>query len=201
MLLVSVLSQASSIVNSLLQFDSVYKQLYPLLNFFHLFVLFYIVYQLQNVKHPMPVSPTSTSTEEERKEYFNFRFKLRDWIIKHFGKTYWGEMRDKKNEAKKEYQDGLNRYIDDLIVRTNSSMTKIHKYFLWVFVCFILLYIFELINSFNYDAKEPVLHVFTVIFNNIATLFWFYIYITLNIHETQIEITDADKEKENGKIK
>jgi len=188
--LISILAQASSIVNNILQFDSIYMQLYPLLNIFHIYVLFYIIFNLKNIKQFIPSLRICSSKDDEYK-YKAFREKIKEWIINHFGSIYLEEW--EKND------DDFNNYVDKLTDNTNKNITKTHTYFLIVFGCFVLLYVFELVNSFTYTVNEPVLHILTMIFNNIATLFWFYIYLTFNVTKTTIEITKDEKIKKGGK--
>jgi len=200
--LVSVVSQASSIVNNLLQFDSIYKQLYPLLNVFHLYVLFYIISNLRNIKQ---LIPEPTLSKKKNKNYFNFRENLKQWIKSHFGEIYWKEWKEEDNDSnrkKRKKRKKINEYIDNLTKNTNKSIHKTHTYFMGVFGCFVLLYVFELINSFTYSVNEPILHILTMVFNNIATLFWFYIYLTFNGTETTIKIGQKNIFKdEKGEIK
>ena len=200
--LVSVVSQASSIVSNLLQFDNIYRQLYPLLNIFHIYVLFYIIFSLRNIKQYIP-APSLSSKDDDKNNYNRFRKKIEQWIKGHFGEIYWDKWDIKDNdskESKDNKKEKFDAYIDKLTKKTNRSIKKTHTYFMGVFGCFILLYIFELINSFTYSVNEPVLHILTMIFNNIATLFWFYIYLTFDITETTIEIRDKDRDDMKTKI-
>jgi len=227
---VSIVSQANSLVGNFLQFNNVYKQLYPFLNILHIYILLYIMSNLRNVKQFIP-SPIS----KENDNYPIFKRKLKAWIMGHFGEIYWKNEVEKKDEEKKpdtsddntltkcarlkekfkrwrkksfdrafweeiekkrkeEDRKNIDTYIDKLTTDTNENILKTHKYFLAVFACFILLYVFELINSFTHIIEEPVLHILTIIFNNIATLFWFYIYLTLNVYNTKIKIDYDDRE-------
>ena len=172
--LVSIVAQASSIVGNLLQFDSIYEQLYPILNAFHLYVLFYIISNLQNIRQLLP--------SKNDNGYLVFRVKLKQWIKDHFGKIYWKERDQADKDGKKE--EGLDLYVDVLTTKTNRNILKTHRYFMGVFVCYVLLYIIELINSLTFDVNEATLHILTIILNNIATLYWFYIYLTFNTYET-----------------
>jgi hypothetical protein len=197
--LVSVVAQASSIVNNLLQFDNIYRQLYPLLNIFHIYVLFYIIFNLQNIKQLIP-EPLLSPKDDDKNNYFGFRKKLKQWIINHFGKIYW-EDKDKVKDRKDDEDDKLDKYIGKLAINTNKNIEQTYTYFMGVFGCFVLLYVFELINSFTYSVNEPILLILTMIFNNIATLFWFYIYLTFNATKTTIEINQDNIIKhKNGKI-
>jgi len=185
--LVSLVSQAGSIVNNLTQFTNIYKQLYPLLNIFHIYVLFYIIFSLRNIKQPVP-SPK----DKDEKNYLEFRKILKTWIKEHFGKIYWEEECKEGLEEWEGDKNVFNAYIDKQVKDVNKNIEKIHTYFVGVFICYVFLYIFELVNSLTYSVEEPVLHILTIIFNNISTLFWFYIFATLNITTTTIELKKGE---------
>jgi len=212
--LVSVVAQASSIVNNILQFDTIYMQLYPLLNIFHIYVLFYIISNLQNIKQFIP-SPLNFSKEDKDK-YSDFKERLKHWINGHFGEIYWKEwdaeekkkakeiekeVDKEKKEEKKKKNTSFDDYVDNLTKNVNKNIEKTHKYFMGVFVCFLFLYTFELINSFTYAVNEPVLKILTMIFNNAATLLWFYLYLTFNGTKTTVELNQKNRNYEIKKIR
>ena len=189
--LVSVVAQASSIINNILQFDTIYKKLYPLLNIFHIYVLFYIIFDIRKIKQYLP-SPLLFS-ENDKKKYFDFSVKLKEWIKNHFGEIYWKDLIETETKNNDEKNNNFDYLIKKWTLNSNKNIQKTHTYFMSIFCCLILLYVFELINSLTYSVNEPVLHILTMIINNITTLIWYYIYLTFNITETTTEIDQHNK--------
>jgi hypothetical protein len=189
---VSVISQASTVVNNLLQFDSVYLQLYPLLNIFHLYIILYIITKIRDIQVLLPIKQ-STSNTADNKHYNTFKDKLQQWICTHFGEIYTKKYEEDEAKFKNDV-DAVTKSNDDddivdaIIKQTNINIAKTHRYFLSTFVCYVMLYIFELINSATTSVSEPALLILTIIINNIATLFWFFIYLTLNGYEPKNKI-------------
>ena len=196
--LISIISNAGLIAGNVMQFNNIYKRLYPILNIIHIYVLLYIMSSLRGIKQLLPAPLKNIAiTDKAHKEYITFKGKLKEWIKQHFGTIYW---KGEAENGKKEAENGkFDDYVDELVVRANENISKTHRYFFGVFGCFILLYVFELINSSSYEVTEPVLHILTIAFNNIAVLFWFYIYLTFNVNKTTIEIKQRDREGINIK--
>jgi hypothetical protein len=167
---VSILTQANEAISTLLKFDTFYKDLYPILNGAHLMIILYAMYQLQNIKQLLPETGTKSIDENYKKKAEQFVENIGHWIFDYMGNFYYIEVEKKKQEA----------FVKKQIKIVNKNINQLYSYWHKVFAWLLIAYVVVFINSLTPYTNEKELLSLLIIFNNVVTVYWFFIYLTLN---------------------
>jgi len=192
-LVISILTQINALLENAIKIGEVYTQLYPVLNAFHLFIILYAMYQMQNIKKLLPDTFTKTTDSEYIEKAEKLVNNLKYWIKEYVGKFYY---------SKEINNDGNinDDFVKELIKSTNNNINKLYKYWSLVWIWLFALYVFEFIKSISNSNYDVVLSSLVITFNNLLSIYWFFIYLKLNKpRETEKLTQDVKKEVKNFK--
>jgi hypothetical protein len=167
-LIVSILTQATNAINNLLRFDEIYTDLYPVLNAAHLLVILYVIYKIQYIKQLLPETDKKNIDTNYERRAKDLRLKLKTWMENYVGKFYYKEKRDK--------------FIEEQIKTANKNINQLYNYWGQILAWLFIVYTVEFINSLTPKDEQELLSL-VIIFNNITTVYWFFIYLKLNLSD------------------
>lgn len=204
-LLISILAQINALLESAIKIGEVYEQLYPLLNTFHIFVILYSIFQMQNIKKQLPDSDIKTNDAEYTEKAKNLVENLKKWIFNYIGNFYYNghlihnkkekiEYNRKKEKIKynkrQKRKNIENAFVKELVTTTNTNINKLYTYWCLIWIWLLALYVFEFIKS-TYDNNNIILASLGIVFNNLFNVYWFFIYLKLN-NPNEIKLTQND---------
>jgi len=186
-LVISILTQINALLENTIKIGEIYTQLYPVLNAFHLFVILYAMYQMQNIKKLLPDTLIKTTDSKYKKKAEKLVDNLKDWIKEYIGNFYYSD----------EYSDGniKDEYVKELIKNTNRNINILYKYWSLVWIWLFALYVFEFIKSISNSNYDVVLSSLVITFNNLLSIYWFFIYLKLNKPRETERLTQDDKKE------
>jgi hypothetical protein len=168
--LVTFVVQSPVFVDNISKVPVNYTTLYPYLNMVHIFIICYIIYQMKEMKQLLPNEKTDSGK----------KIQLYNWIEKFCGEKY-----------QEKYS---METIKDEVDTVNDNIEKFYRYWLYIWGGLLIAYVMVFIGSIGYESK---MRFWSLLFNNIVTVFWVYIYLTLNLSKS---IKKADEKKWHEKF-